>query len=432
MTKIRKALLAASRALDHALAALAAAGAAVASALPPKGWAESGTREGAEPASLALSYFSSDYEEARARFRAASAAAGRAWPGAESRAFRVPSASEPDLTVDYLYLPAQKAAKSLVIITSGVHGMEGYAGSAAQLMFLAEQSAGLEREATGYILAHALNPFGFKRHRRATENNVNLNRNFSASGELYQRKNPGYDRLRPILEPQGQVARPWLSSLAASVGLIARVLSRRISFFEVSQSVGAGQFSWPRGLEYGGAGPEPQVADFFAYLKRKAEPYEAVILFDVHTGLGQSYQLHLMPGDDSQSADPATLAALFDRAADADIYAFTPSDTEGFYRTYGDINNSLPSLLSRAQRSLAVTMEFGTVGEGALAKLKTLNRVILENQGFNAGYASDAARAEVERSFAALFYPEDRRWKENVVARSRATFARALARLRAR
>ena len=89
-----------------------------------------------------------------------------------------------------------------IIHSSGVHGVEGYLGSAIQIRFLHEMflrnEEQLKLESSGscdstdisqkpenkysdkvrkVLLIHAVNPYGMRHHRRANENNVDLNRN---------------------------------------------------------------------------------------------------------------------------------------------------------------------------------------------------------------------------------------------------------------
>lgn len=78
-----------------------------------------------------------------------------------------------------------------IIHSSGTHGVEGYLGSAVQIRFLHEMimqnekqiESNLQTSSSSHgkvrkiLLIHAVNPFGMRNHRRANENNVDLNRN---------------------------------------------------------------------------------------------------------------------------------------------------------------------------------------------------------------------------------------------------------------
>ena len=59
------------------------------------------------------------------------------------------------------------------MITSGIHGVEGHAGSALQQLWLAV-FAGDPPADTGVLLVHALNPYGFAHGRRAAVHSSRL------------------------------------------------------------------------------------------------------------------------------------------------------------------------------------------------------------------------------------------------------------------
>ena len=74
-----------------------------------------------------------------------------------------------------------------VVVTSGIHGVEGFAGSAVQTEWLRRLGQGKAAvpDRVRLVFAHALNPYGFAWIRRANECNVDLNRNFLLAGDSY-------------------------------------------------------------------------------------------------------------------------------------------------------------------------------------------------------------------------------------------------------
>lgn len=374
-------------------------------------------------------YFSTDYSSARAEFARNAALVIARFPETQVRSFAVPSRQADDLTVDYLFHPARERKERLFILVSGVHGMEGFAGSAIQLMFLKEFAARFGDTNTGFLLVHALNPFGFKYHRRATEANVNLNRNFSLDDDAFRTVNTGYRQLAPVLAPAGPVQGLWASVFSTLRRIGSEIIFGTMTLDQVTESIGQGQYEFPRGIEYGGQTREPQVNDFVQVLKQVTPGYREIVLLDLHTGLGKQYTLHLMPGDAAGSVNQDMFGRLFHPKADRDVYEYTSGDTDGFYHTHGDLCDLLPQILETTQKTVSVTVEFGTVGNGPIGKLQTLNRLILENQGFHNGYADSPLEAKVRNQFAELFSPSDRRWRQNVIERARELFKRMFARL---
>src|SRR5262245_27976012 len=130
----------------------------------------------------ATSYYSADYFEARQRFLAASAR-----PGLEHHALQIPAPSPNSeaLTIDITTSGDAKPTSAL-ILSSGVHGVEGLFGSAIQLGFLEKFMPNWRRpKGAAIVLIHAINPFGFAWQRRFNEDNVDLNRNFLLTVEQF-------------------------------------------------------------------------------------------------------------------------------------------------------------------------------------------------------------------------------------------------------
>ena len=113
------------------------------------------------------------YGEARAAILAAGLRAG-----ADTTAFVHPSPGRlgEELAIDVLTMGPHDA-DSVLVIVSGTHGVEGFAGSALQRWWL-DRSADARPEGVRVTVVHALNPVGFSWVRRVNEDNVDLNRNF--------------------------------------------------------------------------------------------------------------------------------------------------------------------------------------------------------------------------------------------------------------
>ncbi|MBO5178573.1 MAG: DUF2817 domain-containing protein [Lachnospiraceae bacterium] len=69
------------------------------------------------------------------------------------------------LYIDTVYVPAQEK-KNLIVLTTGVHGIEGYIGSVILDVFWDEVYPTLDKENTGVLVIANVNPYGMKYHRR--------------------------------------------------------------------------------------------------------------------------------------------------------------------------------------------------------------------------------------------------------------------------
>jgi hypothetical protein len=179
-------------------------------------------------------------------------------------------------------------ARSVVVVSSGLHGVEGYFGAAVQLALLRDENtiADLPR-GVALVLIHALNPWGFAWIRRTNEANVDLNRNFLLPGEPYEGSPAHYAALDPLLNPKRPPRRFDSFRLRAILAIV------RHGMPELKQAIAGGQYAFPRGLFYGGQAPSPTYRLLDQFLPRFLDGAERVLHFDFHTGLGRwaTYQL---------------------------------------------------------------------------------------------------------------------------------------------
>lgn len=375
-----------------------------------------------------LQHFSQNYDEGRRRFLEST----QGLPiDAHRGRWRVPSQTETDLTVDHVYLPATSPNADLLVMISGVHGLEGYAGSAIQSMFMSEFLPRLDRAKYGVLIVHALNPYGFKHHLRNTENHVNLNRNCSSRPALYRERNAESLTYAKRFIPQKAVESVICHLVQSRNEREGRIHFEDVSMDAFIKAVGVGQWEDPTGLEFGGFQNEPQVADLIAELKVRMADYRDVLLLDLHTGLGDRGRLHLLTGDVEGSVDPDYFAQLFQPQEDRSIYDYTSADSEGFYKTLGATNNIFPELARPGQRVCALTMEFGTLGHSLDDQVRSLNHWLLEHQGTHYGYSTDELGRQIRADYLEKFFPADPEWRMRVLATSRALFQSVLKRSRA-
>src|SRR5439155_26999834 len=127
--------------------------------------------------------------------------------------------------------------------------------------------------------------FGFKNHIRCTESKVNLNRNFSVSGEMFNLKNEESHRLNEKFLPKRPVD--------SRTGYLMTTMKLKdgpaffdgISLDELTKGISPGQFTRPEHTEYGGKELEPQSRHFIESMRKLMPDYQDVIGLDLHTGL---------------------------------------------------------------------------------------------------------------------------------------------------
>jgi hypothetical protein len=306
-----------------------------------------------------------EYRAARAQFGLLARKAGAATERHENTAVRGPYGEA--LVTDIAWL-GPSDARRVFLCTSGMHGLEGSAGSAAQSAWLAngpKLPAGV-----AVCLVHALNAWGFAHIARCTENNVDLNRNFMAF-ERPLPVNPYYAHVRDVIRVPS-VGPETLPSLMAE----HQRLTRELGPARMAYAVNAGQYEDAEGLAYGGAAPEFGHLVLSDHVLPKLRCAEKVGLIDWHTGVGAFGEVAFLPSDRegtpawTRAADwwgRARVAGWKRSSAEAAIEADEAESGLTVHKD-GQLRFALQRWLPQAEVTGAV-IEFGTEREGDLMKL---------------------------------------------------------------
>jgi hypothetical protein len=345
-------------------------------------------------------YFSPDYQTARRRFRDAVGLRGGRLDTLKL-AGRGPH--DEDLTIDIGWFGAAMPRR-LLVHSSGVHGVEGFAGSAIQLQWLAENIPTLASD-SAIALVHMLNPYGAAWLRRVNENNVDLNRNFGAARTAHRESAREYAALDSLLNPRSPPRQDFFLVRSARLVLLHGMVRLR-------QTVIGGQTTNPKGLFYAGENPEPAVSAYESYLRDRLRHANRIVAIDVHTGFGRY-------GEDTLMVDAATQHARVNAQMHA---AFGPrvqlSDGTGTaYRVDGSQQDMYTRLVPGAEVHFA-TQEFGT-----LRPLRVLAALRAENRWHH--YGGGDVSHPVKRRLLEVFCPADERWRAAVLNRGAEVLAQA-------
>jgi hypothetical protein len=289
-------------------------------------------------------YFSPDYFAARVRFRRAVDHAG--WElNSHPVAARGPEGQE--LTVDVAHTPAEPGSPTL-LLTTGLHGPEGFFGSAVACALLHGGIWTAKRPKVRIVLVHALNPFGFSHLRRTDEENIDPNRNFLVTGDSYGGSSAAYGRLDSWLNPERPPYKPgaYLPRLVWS--------AFRLGIPALKQTIAGGQYDFPRGLFYGGSAPSSTHRLLESNLRRWIEKSSTILHFDFHTGLGR-WSTHKLLVDGNQIKEQA---GWLQDCVDPDLID-RPGNRGIAYHTRGSLGTWCAALLAPA-RYAYFCAEFGT------------------------------------------------------------------------
>jgi len=331
------------------------------------------------------------WTECRARFELAAREAG-ATVTRHPIAARGPDQQQ--LGVDSLLLGAASPRRALVVM-SGVHGVEGFVGSAIQTDLLRRLEPRSLPPDMAVLMLHAVNPWGMAWSRRQNESNVDLNRNWRRSVTLPTR-NDAYDELHALACPDSAEL-PSLEDLMNSV--FALVRSRGVGW--VRDGITLGQYRHPDGLHFGGERTEESTAIVEGLVRDRLRVVERLLTIDLHTGHGPRGTLTLLSDQPSESAQTRFLARL--GVGTVEATAGNPEATTGLKS--GQIANGLAGLFPNAD-CVSSSAEFGTVPDA-----EQLSATFLEHWVHRHGNRADPAHAEIVWRYRCCFTPDDRSWE---------------------
>lgn len=349
-----------------------------------------------------LKYFAADFSTARGRFKRAAAERG-----AQLQSYPIDARgpSGETLGVDIAYF-GDSVPAGVLLVSSGIHGVEGFAGSALQLALINEFAA--TRGRAGVLLVHALNPYGFAHLRRANEHNVDLNRNCLQS--FPGPANEAYSAFSALLHP------PLLHAHGDffATRLVLRAL--RYGRTATKQAIAGGQYAFPDGLFYGGDRQQLSI-DIFKQILSDTPVAKArlVIHIDVHTGLGPYGDYQLLP----QPLDTTMLRQLRQWFGDRAVVD-SDSSASASYRASGSVRELSTRVLSKA-RVYALTLEFGT-----FSLLRVLRALCRENWLHHHGGGDSVFGRKVKAELQQCFCPHETRWRQAVLSRGLGVLQQAL------
>ncbi|MFH1729539.1 MAG: M14 family metallopeptidase [Pseudomonadota bacterium] len=353
-----------------------------------------------------LKYFNETYEQSREEFVELGnlLIQSQSIEGSYQGEINVACTTDDDLTFNYVYIPALEKEKNLIIVSSGVHGIEGHVGSALQRFYMNKLIAeyDLDNSQLGFLFIHSVNPWGYKYSRRASENNVDMNRNFDISHELFEIQNEGYDLVTGLLNPEHKYNAKDPFFMTALLNIL------KYGKPALTQAIAQGQYVHSKGVFFGGKDFESQNKDVEQILLNILPSYEKVMVLDIHTAYGERGKLHMiaMPSRDEE------LELIRDYIFQ-DVPIDKPYLDPEFYTIHGGFADFVTKLChDEVQSCMQMALEFGTLdSQTTTGAIETVRRFVAENQGYHNGYKGKADEIKVKDDFREMFYPSDRQWR---------------------
>ena len=354
-------------------------------------------------------YFYNTYEEVRAHLSERVESLKQSGVAVEHNTYAIDAADE--LYIDNVYLPATETNTNLIVLTTGVHGMEGYIGSAMLDVFFEDIYPTIDTSKTGILIVANVNPYGMKYMRRYNENNVDLNRNFIEDWSTFDlSSNKEYPKVDKFLQPTGKIGNAFWHEVGFYLSLAKEAIF--IGADTISDALLTGQYEYAEGVYYGGNGDEASTT----YLKGVFADcidgeYENIVHVDIHSGYGPRYNMVIFNSvGDSTSEDDSKALIGYDY--------IIAQDSEDFYVTYGDTTDYFYRLLKskNSDKSLYSTcFEFGTIGDGFFDSILSLKYTVDENRQHWYPTTNKTSAEVVRQNYLELFYPTETNWRTKTI-----------------
>ncbi len=350
--------------------------------------------------------FSQSYAEARAKFRVTALAAGAAM-SAYPHPLRGPQGEA--LACDVARFGANDA-QAVLWINSATHGVEGYCGSGVQVAMMALRWHTRLPANVALLLTHAINPHGFAWTRRATEDNVDLNRNFGLPGGPPP-VNEGYAEIHPWLLPE-QIEGPERDAADVALERYRRAHGDRA----LRQATSGGQYAFPDGLFYGGSAPTWSNRTLRELIDTQLAHAQRFCFLDIHTGLGpQGY------GEPSYVGNPTDDDfAECQRWFGSDV-TWLDRGTGQSTPLQGHIGLPFRHLYGQGKTGPVLGLEYGTVPS------PEVHAALRADHWLHARGTLDSAQGRaIKQRLREVFYVDTERWKQQVVDRAHELTGKAI------
>lgn len=351
-------------------------------------------------------FFGHSYADARARFIAAARQ-----QQCDLKSYVNPTCTGVDreeLSMDTAYYGAADA-RALLVLTSAMHGEEGYCGSGCQVGLLNDQAL-LDKamaNGIGILLIHAVNAYGFSWGHRGNEDNIDLNRNFR-DFSVPLPENRHYRTLHPLLIPE-----TWPPPADNQAAIEAFIEREGVQAYREGMMLG--QYSHPDGLFYGGREPSWSNRTLRRILGEYGQGRKRIAWIDYHTGLGpygHAEKIFVQKGQPEYQRAKAWWGA--------DVVAVSDPDSS----TVDIVGTGMQALLDECADVPELTflaLEYGTV---------PMDQVFLALRGdrwmASRDNVDEARRRAQKAAHRAAFYPDHDDWRGAVIAQSRVGLLQAI------
>lgn len=351
-------------------------------------------------------HFSASYREARTQFLAA---AGRRNLTVQTYAHPLHRGAEgEELAMDTVRIGPVNA-NALLVLSSGVHGAEGFCGSGCQVALLHDDEllGRIVKSGTAVLLVHAINPYGFSHLRRVNEDSIDPNRNFLDYSQPLP-VNEGYAQVHPLVLPETWP--PTADNVAAVNNYIAQHGERHFQ-----NAVSTGQSTHPNGLFYAGRAPAWSNLTLRTVLREQGAACTQIAWIDIHTGLGPTGHGEKIFAGRNDANELARARACWG----ADV--FSPFTGDSFSEAVRGSTVSCMYDECPSAATIAMGLEFGTLDFTSVMTAMRADQWLT-----NHPEAPETQRKHIKQALRDAFCVDSPEWRGMVCAQTRVAVLQAL------
>ncbi|MBF4694893.1 M14 family metallopeptidase [Fusibacter ferrireducens] len=298
------------------------------------------------------------------------------------------------LTTESAYICDSDHPEKLLILTSGMHGVEGFVGSEMINRVITKHYKEMNASKTALLVINFINPWGMKYFRRVNRHNIDLNRNFIHGATPY---NAHFYKLKSLLNADWQGKFRLISLIRYYFTLFKCIMDHGV--LNTKQAIFSGQYEFPEQIYFGGLKSTSEHENVIDLIHRFTEDsVKQVIHFDLHTGYGPRNELSLI-----NSSYDALNPFLWKRNLKLDHVEISD--------VHGDLIDYLYLMGKQNHRDCFHTCaEFGTLGHSLYHKFESLRVTILENAIWQGKIESQKIKEKILKKFVNIYCPNEASW----------------------
>ena len=306
-------------------------------------------------------------------------------------------------------------APNVLMSLSGTHGIEAFAGSAAQLGLARDLAAGPLPPGTAVFFIHGYNGFGWSHASRANESNVDLNRNMVDFAQTLP-QNPLYaEAVHELFAPAELSADP-VEQMREGMAM----LGEKFGHDALIDAINRGQFTHADGVYHGGKRREWSSTTLLALIREYLPKAKRVAFIDWHTGMGSFGDTFLICFHDPKGPRFAEAAKWWGREnlLDESGYDDAPRPTyQGV--VINEVERAIDAL---GGTMIGTVIEFGTYEPERVESGIMIDRTLR----YASGQLSASRIASLREHAQETFIPDSQRWRDSVAAKARTIYAATL------